>query len=73
MSVWRIGTTLIAAEQTERRARLCERGPNYCDTIIRRLQKLTGKHALHAPSGRRFDTLEANVSDTDLKLTRKIQ
>jgi len=65
------GTTLIAAEQTGRRARLLELDPHYCDTILRRWQKLTGKHAQHAASGKRFDTLEATASDTDLKLTEE--
>ena len=65
------GTTLIAAEQTGRRARLLELDPHYCDTIIRRWQKLTGKHAQHAASGKRFDMLEANASDADLTLTKE--
>jgi len=55
------GTTLIAAEETGRRARLLELDPLYCDTIIRRWQRLTGKHARHAGSGKRFDTLEADA------------
>ena len=53
------GTTLIAAEQTGRRARLLELDPAYCDTIIRRWQNLTGKYATCAETGRRFDTIEA--------------
>lgn len=36
------GTTLITAEQTGRRARMLELDPVYCDTIIRRWQRLTG-------------------------------
>ena len=39
------GTTLIAAEETERRARLMEFDPHYCDVIIARWEKLTGKKA----------------------------
>jgi DNA modification methylase len=39
------GTTLIAAEKTGRCARLLEIDPLYCDVIIRRWQKLTGKNA----------------------------
>ncbi len=37
------GSTLIAAETTGRSARLIEFDPLYCDTIIRRWEKLTGK------------------------------
>ena len=51
------GTTLIAAEQTGRRARLLELEPIYCDTIIRRWQTLTGKHATCADTGQQFDTI----------------
>ncbi|MFC4293543.1 site-specific DNA-methyltransferase [Novosphingobium tardum] len=39
------GSTLIAAEKTGRSARLIEYDPLYCDTIIRRWEKLTGKRA----------------------------
>lgn len=39
------GSTLIAAEKTGRSARLIEYDPLYCDTIIRRWEKLTGKQA----------------------------
>jgi DNA modification methylase len=39
------GTTLIAAEKTNRAARLIELDPIYCDMIIRRWETLTGKKA----------------------------
>ena len=39
------GTTLIAAEKTGRKARLIEFDPVYCDVIVRRYEKLTGKQA----------------------------
>ncbi|WP_222931878.1 site-specific DNA-methyltransferase [Sphingomonas sabuli] len=39
------GSTLIAAEKTGRCARLIEFDPAYCDTIIRRWEKFTGKRA----------------------------
>ena len=39
------GATLMAAERCGRRARLLEIDPLYCDTIIRRWQAYTGKHA----------------------------
>ncbi len=39
------GSTLIAAEQCGRAARLIEYDPLYCDTIIERWQRYTGKQA----------------------------
>jgi len=39
------GTTMIAAESTGRRARLIEIDPLYCDVIVQRWQKYTGKVA----------------------------
>lgn len=39
------GTTLIAAEQTKRRARIMEIDPHYCDVIIKRWEDFTGKKA----------------------------
>lgn len=41
------GTTLIAAEKTGRKARLIELDPLYCDVIIRRWEKISGKDAVH--------------------------
>lgn len=35
------GTTMIAAEQTERESRLMELDPKYCDVIVQRFIKLT--------------------------------
>lgn len=40
------GTTLIAAEETKRHARLMEYDPHYCDVIIARWEKLTGQKAV---------------------------
>ena len=40
------GTTMVACEQLGRRARLMELDPNYCDVILARWEKLTGKHAV---------------------------
>lgn len=49
------GSTLIAAETTGRRARLIEYDPLYCDTIIRRWEKYTGKRAIQARTGQSFE------------------
>lgn len=50
------GTTMIAAEKTGRRAMLLELDPLYCDVIIRRWQKLTGKYA--RLNGDTFESIE---------------
>ncbi|MCP3472115.1 site-specific DNA-methyltransferase [Bradyrhizobium sp. CCGUVB1N3] len=49
------GTTLIAAERTRRRARLIEIDTRYVDVTIRRWQHVTGKAAVHAETGEKFD------------------
>jgi DNA modification methylase len=61
------GTTLIAAEITGRRARLIELDPLYCDVIIRRWQKRTGKAAIHLETGLTFDELadERGIPSSD--------
>lgn len=40
------GTTIIAAEQLKRRARVMELDPHYCDVIVDRWEKLTGEKAV---------------------------
>lgn len=40
------GTTLIAAEQLGRKARLMELDPHYCDVILSRWEKMTGREAV---------------------------
>ncbi len=51
------GTTLMAAHKTGRLARLIEYDPAYCDTILHRFARLTGKHATHAASGMSFEEI----------------
>ena len=55
------GSTLIAAEQTGRLSRLVEFDPQYCDTIIRRWEKYTGRCAIHEESGKSFEDREETV------------
>ncbi|MEJ7928196.1 DNA methyltransferase [Sphingobium sp. AN641] len=49
------GTTLIAAEKVGRSARLIEFDPLYCDTIVRRFEKMMGKSALLMPDDMSFE------------------
>jgi DNA modification methylase len=51
------GSTLIAAETCGRKARLIEYDPLYCDTIINRWERLTGKQARHAKLQSSFEDL----------------
>jgi DNA modification methylase len=52
------GTTVIAAEKTGRHARVIEYDPGYCDVIVRRWQKYTGKNATLDRSNRTFEDIE---------------
>jgi len=56
------GTTLIAAEKTGRCARILEIDPLYCDVIIRRWQKLTGRNARLSGMGKSFEEIEAALA-----------
>ena len=51
------GSTLIAAERTGRSARIIEIDPLYCDTIVKRWEKLTGKRATLAVTEETFEDL----------------
>jgi DNA modification methylase len=53
------GTTLIAAEKCGRSARVIEYDPLYCDTIVRRWERLTGKSAVLSEDSATFETVEA--------------
>ena len=53
------GTTLIAAESCGRSARLIEYDPLYCDVIIRRYERLTGKPAKLVTTNETFEALAA--------------
>lgn len=51
------GSTLIACDQLDRKARLMEIEPKYCDVIIERWQTLTGGEAVRA-DGVKFNDIE---------------
>lgn len=51
------GTTLVAAEKTGRRASLVEFDPAYCDQIVRRFERVTGKQAKLATTGQSFEAV----------------
>ena len=53
------GSTLIAAEKTGRIACLMEIDPHYCDVIVRRWQKYTGKEARLHGDDQCFEDVEA--------------
>jgi DNA modification methylase len=59
------GTTLVAAEKCGRSARLIEYDPLYCDVILRRFERLTGKAAVLAATGQRFEDVESARLDQD--------
>jgi len=44
------GSTLIACQQTGRKARLMELDPLYCDVIVKRWEEFTGSVAKHTPA-----------------------
>jgi DNA modification methylase len=53
------GTTLIAAEATDRICYGLEIDPRYVDVMVTRWQKVTGKPAVLEADGRHFDTVAA--------------
>ena len=59
------GTTLIAAEKTQRSARLIELDPKYVDVIIKRWQEYSGKKATRLSDGVAFDELVPGQAGSD--------
>jgi DNA modification methylase len=56
------GTTVIAAEKTQRRAAAIEIDPHYVDAIIRRWQTYTGKSAVCSRTGVSFAQRETQCT-----------
>jgi DNA modification methylase len=50
------GSTLVACEKTNRKARLMELDPKYVDVIVKRWKNFTGKQAVHS-SGKTFEQI----------------
>lgn len=59
------GTTILAAENTGRHARLIELEPVYIDVAIRRWQKMTGKDAVHVETGKTFAQIEQETGHVE--------
>ena len=59
------GTTLIAAEQSERTCLGIEISPQYVDVIVRRWQAFTGETATLAETGRAFDEIVAEQGENN--------
>jgi hypothetical protein len=57
------GSTLIAAQKTDRRARLIELEPRYVDATIKRWEALTGKKVIHAVTGLAFGAKDKEDRD----------
>lgn len=51
------GPTLLAAERNKRRCYTMELSPEYCDIVVDRWQKMTGKRARLESSGNLFDDI----------------
>ena len=54
------GSTLIACEKINRKARLMELDEKYVDVIINRWQEFTGKLATHIESGKTYEELKGD-------------
>lgn len=60
------GSTLIAAEQCGRKAHLLELDGAYCDTIIRRFERITGRKAVLEATGQTFAVVASQRDDQPL-------
>ncbi|MCH2547125.1 MAG: site-specific DNA-methyltransferase [Alphaproteobacteria bacterium] len=58
------GTTVIAAEKTQRIARAIELDPLYCDVILKRWRNFTGEEPVHFQSGKTFSE-NSNFKETN--------
>ena len=51
------GSTLIACEKTNRQCFMMELSPQYCDVIIKRWQKFTGKDAILESTQQKYNEI----------------
>lgn len=51
------GSTLIACEKTNRKCYMMEISPRYCDVIVKRWQKFTGKEAILEGTNKKFNEI----------------
>lgn len=59
------GTTIIAAQKTNRRCYAMEISERYVDVAVRRWQAFTGQQAVLEPTGEKFDDIPARHPDND--------
>jgi DNA modification methylase len=59
------GSTMAACEQTGRRGFLMEIDPLYCDVIVERMQKATGKEAVLDGTGQTFAAVKSERGQGD--------
>lgn len=60
------GSTLLACEKTNRKARLMELDEKYVDVIIKRWEEYTGKQAVHIESSKTYEELKNDrISEED--------
>jgi DNA modification methylase len=59
------GSTMAACEQTGRRGFLMEIDPLYCDVIVERMQKATGKEAVLDGTGQTFAAVKSERGQSD--------
>jgi len=62
---WGSGTTLAAAEVTERLCYGMELDPKYMDVVVQQWQRLTGKAAVLEGVGRSFEEITGERSHTE--------
>ncbi|WP_428542710.1 DNA modification methylase [Profundibacter sp.] len=62
------GTTLIAAENTGRKAALLELDPKYVDVIVERWQRLTGLEAMHAEAKMTYSEIQNQKNSDDAEI-----
>ena len=65
------GTTLLAAESTNRTARAIELDPKYCDVVLRRFQEATGSSAVLEETGEAFDAVMERRKTNELAVDQE--